>query len=175
MENNVKNLNAFLKTRKVTMTSVQKKATREYAKECSAPTVTAESTVKTSAKSMLKPFDLEEALNGAPVITRDGREVTEIYCFETSGSKYTVYACIDGQVYPYVANGKYFFNGETESKDDLFMGQPVLINWVNVYCNKEYIFLSSTYPSEEKAMESARKSTNASFYVKTIKIHNQPE
>ena len=32
----------------------------------------------------MKPFDLEKALNGAPVITRDGREVTQLHLFDVA-------------------------------------------------------------------------------------------
>jgi hypothetical protein len=171
MENNVKNLNAFLKARKVTVTSAQKKAIREYVKECSTLTESAESTVKPPCKPKSKPFNLEKVLKGAPVVTRDGRKVTEIYCFKTTESTYTVYACIDGKVYPYVQNGKYF-DSPIESENDLFMSSPNIEVWINLYYYEDVLTPSRCFRTFEEALAGV---TNTKLYVKTIKIDNLPE
>ena len=49
----------------------------------------------------MKPFNLSEALSGAPVVTRDGREVTQLVRFEELGPDYnnSLYGVINGCVY----------------------------------------------------------------------------
>ena len=123
----------------------------------------------------MKPFNLEEALAGKPVVTRDGLKVTEIYHFKTGTSAYSVHACIDGRIKEYTQRGTYYekLNG---SDFDLFMEEPIIEGWVNVYCvNDNYIYISSTHESAEKAIESSKHSGDAKYYIKTIKIDNQPE
>jgi hypothetical protein len=49
---------------------------------------------------MIKPFDLEAAKNGAPVCTRDGRDV-RIVCFDTKGTYPITYLMLEnGAEYP---------------------------------------------------------------------------
>lgn len=120
----------------------------------------------------MKPFNLEEALAGKPVITRHGRKVTEIYHFKTTKSPYPVHACIDGTIVEYTQRGTYYSLGSTER--DLLMEEPIIEGWVNVYCvNDNYIYISSTHESAEKAIESSKHSGDAKYYIKTIKIDNK--
>jgi hypothetical protein len=75
----------------------------------------------------MKPFNLERALAGDTVITRDGRGISEFHYFATADNEeYPVFAVIDSEVYGFTTDGKEFtpINGkETESDLDLFMGE----------------------------------------------------
>jgi hypothetical protein len=84
----------------------------------------------------LKPFDLEKALKGEKVITRDGREVSEVHHFKTVTSRYTVSAVISGRNYSFTRQGV-FISG-MESEDDLFMAPKERVVWVNIYRNGTY-------------------------------------
>lgn len=81
----------------------------------------------------LKPFNLEKALAGDPVVTRDGRTVTEVFHFKTAFKtlKNTV-AAIDGHFYSFYENGKPV---SWDSEFDLFMAPKIVrkSGWLNVY------------------------------------------
>ena len=83
----------------------------------------------------MKPFDLEKALNGAPVITRDGREVTQLYLFDVGDDKYPVYGVIrDKKAGDYISC---FTKGGVEHNDgqkhgsDLFMKTEKKIGYIH--------------------------------------------
>lgn len=121
----------------------------------------------------MKPFNLQLALAGKPVVTRDGRKVAEIYHFKTLKSDYTVHASIDGYNREYTTEGMYYNNG-SESVADLFMEEPVVEKWVNIYCHnkKGDMWIGELWSSYKEAIDS--KGDDA-HYIKTIKINNQPE
>jgi len=70
----------------------------------------------------MKPFNLEEALNGKPVITRDGLKVKELYLFKNRKSRYCL-ACLieDDDIETFTKEGEYF-KGKTNILD-LFMAE----------------------------------------------------
>ena len=68
----------------------------------------------------MKPFNLERALAGDPVVTRDGREVTEIYYFETCIKPYPVAAISNGIVRVYTKRGSALAD-DVPDPLDLFM------------------------------------------------------
>lgn len=68
----------------------------------------------------MKPFNLEAAKAGAPVITRDGRGA-RITCFDNEGD-YPILALIEGnkkEVYAYNSNGSMIYG--VSAPGDLFM------------------------------------------------------
>lgn len=72
----------------------------------------------------MRPFNLEQALKGKPVVTRDGRKVTNII-FDKKHGTYPLYGQIMQQdslqeALTFTAKGTYWF-GAVESKNDLFM------------------------------------------------------
>lgn len=72
----------------------------------------------------MRPFNLEQALKGKPVVTRDGRKVTNII-FDKKHGTYPLYGQIMQQdslqeALTFTAKGTYWF-GAFESKNDLFM------------------------------------------------------
>lgn len=82
----------------------------------------------------MKPFDLEKALNGAPVITRDGREVTQLHLFDAEGEDCPLYGVIkDKACGPFIEyfteNGVWRRSGE--SGIDLFMKTVKKVGYVH--------------------------------------------
>lgn len=80
----------------------------------------------------LKPFDLEAALQGSAVVTREGKEVTEIVQLKTMAfSNNSLLAVIGGNLYAFNQDGKIYDN--IECKNDLFMKPTQVTKWVNIY------------------------------------------
>lgn len=73
--------------------------------------------MKTEAK--LIPFDLEKALAGDQVVTRDGREVSQVTLFECN-DKYPLMAVIDGEIHCFTKQGVFNINNR-QGYTDLFM------------------------------------------------------
>jgi hypothetical protein len=66
----------------------------------------------------LEKFDLEKALNGAKVVTRDGKEVKELTKFEGL-SLYILVGLIDGEVHSWNEDG--WHHNERSGVYDLFL------------------------------------------------------
>lgn len=117
----------------------------------------------------MEKFNLERALAGEPVVTRDGREVTEIHLFKTIKTNYPLIVVVGGDNQEYTEEGK--FNINVYSNDDLFMKPKVVEGWFNVYVNNNGIVVTGVpYPSEEVAKVNIAE---PSSYIKTIKITNE--
>lgn len=71
------------------------------------------------SKNNLKPFNLEAALAGEPVVTRDGQEATQVTLFECS-SEFPLIAVVNGEVYSFTKQGRHYNCGQPSSFD-LFM------------------------------------------------------
>lgn len=94
----------------------------------------------------MKPFNIEAALRGEPVVTRNGREVTQITLFDIDGD-YPVAGVIDKNRFEFSTNGKYLVGQDTER--DLFMAPKKRIVWVNFYDDGCYYF----HDNEKEANE----------------------
>jgi hypothetical protein len=80
----------------------------------------------------MKPFDLERALAGDPVVTRDGRPVEQIIRFKTEvKGQHTLYGVIDGYVCNWMLDGCRVIG--MESSFDLFMASVKRGGWINIY------------------------------------------
>ena len=85
----------------------------------------------------MKPFNLEEALAGKPVVTRDGRKVTIVK--EYRGTiEHPIGAIAHDPIgagdrfYDYYEDGSY---ANCETKHDLFMATKTITRWFNIYPN----------------------------------------
>lgn len=78
----------------------------------------------------MKPFNLERALAGDPVITRNGKQATETHYFKTACKDTEKFrAVIGGSVFMFDDKGK--VNGSYASSDlDLFMAPIKRTGWV---------------------------------------------
>jgi hypothetical protein len=77
--------------------------------------------------TQVKPFDLEAALAGASVQTRDGRPVTQLVKFDVPqteypliGTEYPLIGVVDDNVNFWTLDGRFFASSEV-SMNDLFM------------------------------------------------------
>ena len=105
-------------------------------------------------KTKLKPFDLEAALNGAEVVTRSGKQVSELVYLKTiRNSNYKVLASIDGELETYSDKGAY--HSDISSEFDLFMKPQQVTKWVNIYSTKSgYLTCGGgLFDTKEEALE----------------------
>lgn len=77
--------------------------------------------------NMIK-FNLERALAGDKVVTRDGREVTQLVKFD-SGNQLCLYGVTRNMIRAWYGNGK----EDGDKRHDLFMAPDKLKGFVNVY------------------------------------------
>lgn len=119
----------------------------------------------------LKPFDLEAAKAGAPVVTRDGRSA-RIICTDLKNGIYSVIALIpneyEGEDFEtYTINGKYHCGGFEDCRD-LFMAPTKRQGWVNIY--KDSVGDTRgcfVYGTQQQAREHARIALG---YIATIPV-----
>ena len=78
----------------------------------------------------MKPFSKFEAISGAPVVTREGKKVTQLKEFEVPGP-FQVVGLVDGNqgISTWTDDGKYYGDG-SQSHMDLFMASAVKEGWV---------------------------------------------
>jgi hypothetical protein len=119
----------------------------------------------------MEEFNLERALAGEPVCTRDGRDVTQLVVFNLKSTD-SLYGVLDGELDRWTINGFYYLN-KIISEHDLFMKPKENAIWINVYKNKEgHLFITGVeYPNEESAKESA----DEFGYLKTLRITDKPD
>lgn len=111
----------------------------------------------------MKPFDLEKALAGEPVVTRDGREVFGIVRLKNPGGIYKIggwvcSASTDGSrdvSITWKSNGSY---RDSFHDLDIFMAPRKRTVWVNVYTNGERFFAGQcAFYNTMAAAEATRK------------------
>lgn len=126
----------------------------------------------------MKPFDLQKALSGAKLVTRDGREVTEfIHDPCPNGSAYNYLAYIGNTTYGYSENGKFYVDGSYDHELDLFLAEPsaplppARTMWVNVYRLEVgrpfHTIDEDLFPTKEDAMKSVEDDP---YYYATLPI-----
>lgn len=119
----------------------------------------------------MKPFNLEEAIQGKPLVTRDGRKVLDFHYFKNADVAYPVIAVIEGRgsLVEYKANGVFTMH-KPDSPNDLFMYEEPKSYYTNIHrlraCS-EGIFIGPVYENKEEAL-TIGKSYND--YIKTIEI-----
>ena len=80
----------------------------------------------------MKPFDLERALAGEPIICRNGHIPEEWHYFESaSNNVHPIKFVISGNLYGVDKNGRLYPSCESEL--DLCMVSPKRLGWVNIY------------------------------------------
>jgi hypothetical protein len=115
----------------------------------------------------MKPFDLEKALSGDPLVTRCGHKVTDIKHYPgATQDAFCLTALVHGhtvEVETFKKSGQFTAG---ENGFDLFMADNE--KWVNVYYNKEkdLAFCSETYESEIEA----RTGSLPTHYITTIQV-----
>lgn len=122
-----------------------------------------------------EPFDMERALNGEKVVTREGVVVDELYHFKTYHGLCPITAIIDGEKKTFRIDGKYNESG-LDTKHDLFMApreSEYVTKWVNVFDERvtdDTIRCSNVYHSKEKAAANNVYYSNDSGFIGTFPI-----
>lgn len=88
----------------------------------------------------MKPFDLQRALAGDKVVTRDGREVRQLHKFDCEGE--CLAGVLDLSLSTWNKNGQFWGTSE-ESDDDLFMAPKTVKRWVNFYSEGDAFYYYS--------------------------------
>lgn len=123
-----------------------------------------------------KPFNLEEALAGAKVVTRDGQEVSQLTFFKNVNT-FPVFAVIDGEIEQFNIDGKFLPYVNDISKEDLFLEVEVNKIYINVYLHeKNGLFVSPlSFKDRKTAIVNNNHLEGAnSKYLKTIEITEEP-
>ena len=117
----------------------------------------------------LEKFNLEKALNGAKVVTRDGREVSQFTKFDTY-EKFSLYGVVNDEIQCWDIKGRYYEGANPNI--DLFIEGEVQSVWVNVYRNKyNSVYTGQSYTSKEHALNHIDKTVEL---IKTIEITDEP-
>ena len=118
-----------------------------------------------------KPFDLEAAKAGAPVMTRDGRPA-RILAFDLKADEYPIAAAIesyDGEsegIRTYTEYGKYD-NTVDEHDNDLVMALVKHRMWANIHKSNDSYTLTGCHKTEESARWCGQP---CSTYITTVPI-----
>ena len=99
----------------------------------------------------MKPFDLEAAKAGAPLVTRDGQPAKFIAHVAEAHPSQRLVVLIDGGVYTKFESGGYSNSPAHVSPNDLFMAPVKRTVWANVYGSGKAVW----YETEEGADDGA--------------------
>lgn len=124
----------------------------------------------------MKPFNLQEALSGAPICTRSGRDA-RIVCSDAKVKDFPILALVkeidssDNKPMEIVVllteKGTHYNDGRKNSYD-LFMKEVERTFYVNIYKDEEEdYYCGGLFPSKEKA-EEEREGTNNYITTETI-------
>jgi hypothetical protein len=123
-----------------------------------------------------KPFNLEEALAGKPVVTRNGKKVTNLTQLLLKGkdtSEYVLAGVVEGHIATFTIDGRY--NNVTYSTLDLVMDSETKEGWI-AYGNRvlegttnKVCFATHVWPTENEAIISFVTANNE-HPVGTVKV-----
>jgi hypothetical protein len=117
----------------------------------------------------MKPFNLEQAKQGKPVVTRDGKDV-RILTFDKKG-KHCIVSLVDVGGYEdvHVSSASGEASPNFDSEYDLFMKSEKKEGWVNIYRGtiEDAHTAGAIYKTENNAFENGKDSV---MYVTTIKV-----
>lgn len=116
-----------------------------------------------------KPFDLEAAKAGAPVMTRAGRPARILAFDLKAADECPIVVAIetdDGKSEVVRTYTKYGYAVD-EYDDDLMMAPVKHRAWVNVYKREQYYNIGYTFDTEEEAIKYGKKS---STYITTVLV-----
>lgn len=124
----------------------------------------------------MQPFELNKALSGTPVVTREGHKVIEIGLVK-SNIKTPVYAVVDygdrHNILAYDKDGYYLGNSGYNCIADLML--DIKEKWINLYWNAPYNKSENSieYSSMEEAKKNILENGCSKYqYLTTVKIEN---
>ena len=109
----------------------------------------------------MKPFNLEEAIVGKAICTRNGEKVKFVAYVKEATDCRNVVALVGGQILTYLADGRYTLELYCESDLDLFMAPVMREGWVPMAELKGEVVLRHhrVFNSKEDAYESHQTKT----------------
>jgi hypothetical protein len=100
----------------------------------------------------MKPFNLEEALDGKPVVTRSGDPVTQIVKFDLKNNiPYSIAGIHNGHICTWSYEGIFNISTDTQHQMDLFMAEVEKVQWVNFWENKYGVIITTSWNREDQA------------------------
>jgi hypothetical protein len=118
----------------------------------------------------MKPFNLLQALEGKPVITRNGELVTEIIQFANISSPYCIAGICNGTIYTWSIDGQIDVISDLEHKKDLFMAEESKTIWINVWKHVKDGSLSASVHSRKDKCDMEIDELLSHTLIKTIEI-----
>lgn len=119
---------------------------------------------------MLKKFNLEEALNGAKVVTRNGWNIKIYQHDPTNQESSRVVGSHQGTVLGWCEDGTFRID-KAESVYDLFIEVPESGIYINLYGDEHGTWVDEhTYPSEYDAKSNAHDN-----YIATFKLNKDED
>lgn len=116
-----------------------------------------------NSEMKLKPFDLEKALKGEKVVTRDGREVFDIAHFPHKTGEFRVYGVLEEIVVTFTEEGSWM--GDTKSHEDLFMALKERVVWVNLYIDGSVGNHHSSEDNADSAADGSKRIGNRAYPI----------
>ena len=116
----------------------------------------------------MKPFDIERALAGEPVVTRDGQQGGEIYYFKTSEDALKLFVVINGTIKSYNEKGQWVAHHYGEHDFDLFMAPVKKSGFINIYpanSQKHHAGTSNVYLTKKEADDNGEVHRIACVFV----------
>jgi hypothetical protein len=114
----------------------------------------------------MEKFNLERALAGEPVCTRDGRDVTQLTYFKIY-SNYQLWGVLNQVMYGWDLDGK--TDNIKDTPTDLVMKPKENAIWVNLYKRTDgSLFVGITDHESEEAAK--KEGSSRQKYIRTIKI-----
>lgn len=118
-----------------------------------------------------KPFNLEEALNGAKVVTRNGDEVTQLHKFNVK-KFHCLCGVLDEDILSWTINGEFWDKENNHSRDLLLVVEPKKF-WVNMYQDElGEVYLGQKLHTTKREPEAWKCKDG---YIKTIEITDEDE
>lgn len=119
----------------------------------------------------MKEFNLEKALAGESVITRDGKAVTQITKFDNvTITPYSICGVVDGSLENWDTNGEYNATQDIENSLDLFMAEEKKSIWINVWKHVKDGSLSASIHSRKDKCDMEIDELLSHTLIKTIEI-----
>ena len=110
----------------------------------------------------MKPFNLEAALAGAPVVTRGNQQVTELVLLKTLESEYRVVGVVGGDMYEFTEQGA--FHTGREGRLDLFMAPVKRRKWLVYNTTTDTFCTPQRFDTEQGAVQFLRSHTESGCY-----------
>jgi hypothetical protein len=117
----------------------------------------------------MKPFNLQEAIAGKPIQTRDGRVLKFVAHVPEAGEGYEVVVMKgDGYVGCWCEDGRYLKEEETDS--DIVMVTVIKTYYVNVFKSNYSGAIFTSHPLDNKIEVEGHKEeySNNSTFIKTL-------